>query len=53
LIEATAFGGTPLLEITVSRTNLLKVISRPARTGFRIDRPDYHKPFYHWHFWRW
>ena len=53
VVEATALGGKPVVEITVSRTNLLKVISRPAKTGFRIDRPDAHKPFYHWHFWRW
>jgi len=43
-----------MAEFTVlSRTNVVRVISRPARAGFRIDWADAHKPFTHWQFWRW
>lgn len=54
IVEATALGGTPVAEFTVgSRTHIFRVISRPLKSGFRIDRPDPHKPFTHTHFWRW
>lgn len=54
IVEVTVLAGKPVAEFTVfSRTNALRVISRPGRVGLRIDWADAHKPFTHWHFWRW
>lgn len=48
-------GGQPLYEITFLRPgpNVFKIISRPLRIGFRIDRAHHGQPWGHPHLWRW
>jgi hypothetical protein len=51
--EFTCLGNESFLTIESNQTNLLRILSKPLRKGFRVDRPDFHKPFYHVHFWSW
>jgi len=51
--EFAFMGNESFLTIESNQTNLLRILSKPLRKGFRVDRPNFHKPFYHTHFWSW
>jgi len=41
------------IDTTPQASNIIKIISKPGRWGYRIDKSDIHKPYIHQHFWRW
>ncbi len=53
---ATAGGAAEMagvLNTAPQSNNIIRIMSRPGRWGYRIDKPDAHKPYIHDHFWRW
>jgi hypothetical protein len=53
-IEFVFHGNVPMAQVNImSSGNVFRIISRPFRTGFRIDPAHHGKPWGHTHFWRW
>ena len=52
---AAGAGGAVLgMEVTVnSSSNIIKIVSKTARAGLRVDKAHHGKPTGHTHWWRW
>ena len=53
-VEVTCVENQSLMECNIlSKGNFLKVVSRPAKCGWRIDPAHHGKPWKHSEWWRW